>query len=65
VVDAALAEMTASFEVGLLHSVCLYGSIPRGTALSGRSDLDLLIALRAQPVDVDRDRAHVIEAVLD
>ncbi|MCF3961263.1 nucleotidyltransferase domain-containing protein [Streptomyces fuscigenes] len=28
-----------------LHSAYLYGSLPRGTAVPGRSDLDLLIAL--------------------
>ncbi|MDH6624299.1 hypothetical protein M2271_002101 [Streptomyces sp. LBL] len=32
-----------------LHSAYLYGSIPRGTARVGRSDLDLLVALNEEP----------------
>ena len=38
-----------------LHSAYLYGSIPRGTARVGRSDLDLLVALREEPTEADRD----------
>jgi hypothetical protein len=38
-----------------LHSAYLYGSIPRGTARAGRSDLDLLLALRDEPTDADRE----------
>lgn len=37
-----------------LQSACVYGSIPRGTARAGRSDLDLLVALREEPTDADR-----------
>jgi ABC-type amino acid transport substrate-binding protein len=48
-----------------LHSAYLYGSIPRGTARVGRSDLDLLIALREEPSDADRDAVQALGAELD
>ncbi|WP_425246033.1 nucleotidyltransferase domain-containing protein [Streptomyces sp. NEAU-NA10] len=48
-----------------LHSAYLYGSIPRGTARVGRSDLDLLIALRAEPTDADRADARALGEALD
>ena len=37
-----------------LHSAYLYGSVPRGTAVPGRSDLDVLITLRSDPLDAER-----------
>ncbi|MGW7060695.1 nucleotidyltransferase domain-containing protein [Streptomyces sp. NPDC054904] len=48
-----------------LHSAYLYGSVPRGTARPGRSDLDLLIALHREPTDDDRDTAEVLGRGLD
>ncbi|MBT2675328.1 nucleotidyltransferase domain-containing protein [Streptomyces sp. ISL-14] len=48
-----------------MHSAYLYGSIPRGTARVGRSDLDLLIALHAEPTDVDRADARLLDEALD
>lgn len=48
-----------------LHSAYLYGSVPRGTARAGRSDLDLLVALRDEPTDADRRAARVFGAALD
>jgi hypothetical protein len=36
-----------------LHSAYLYGSIPRGTAVPGVSDLDAVILLRDDPPDTD------------
>ncbi|MFI9151102.1 nucleotidyltransferase domain-containing protein [Streptomyces sp. NPDC053367] len=48
-----------------LHSAYLYGSVPRGTARVGRSDLDLLIALRAEPTDADRDAVRTLGDDLD
>ncbi|MYX30091.1 nucleotidyltransferase [Streptomyces sp. SID8381] len=48
-----------------LHSAYLYGSIPRGTARVGRSDLDLLVALREEPTDADRRAAGALGAALD
>lgn len=48
-----------------LHSAYLYGSLPRGTARPGRSDLDLLLALHHEPADEDRDTAEVLAQGLD
>ncbi|MFD6938775.1 nucleotidyltransferase domain-containing protein [Streptomyces goshikiensis] len=48
-----------------LHSAYLYGSVPRGTARPGRSDLDLLLALHHEPGDDDRDAAEVLARGLD
>lgn len=48
-----------------LHSAYLYGSVPRGTARVGRSDLDLLVALRDEPADADRDAARALDEALD
>ncbi|UUU23980.1 nucleotidyltransferase domain-containing protein [Streptomyces sp. DSM 40750] len=48
-----------------LHSAYLYGSIPRGTARPGRSDLDLLLALREEPTEADRAEARVLDEALD
>jgi predicted nucleotidyltransferase len=65
VVEAARAGVTAAFGSGRLHSGYLYGSIPRGTAVPGASDLDLLLALREEPTDADRADARALEAALD
>ncbi|MET8826576.1 nucleotidyltransferase domain-containing protein [Streptomyces sp. NPDC004610] len=48
-----------------LTSAYVYGSIPRGTARVGRSDLDLLITLRTEPTDADRADARALDAALD
>ncbi|MCX4558982.1 nucleotidyltransferase domain-containing protein [Streptomyces phaeochromogenes] len=48
-----------------LHSAYLYGSIPRGTARVGRSDLDLLLALREEPTEADRSDARSLDEALD
>ncbi|MFF8974451.1 nucleotidyltransferase domain-containing protein [Streptomyces sp. NPDC014995] len=48
-----------------LHSAYLYGSIPRGTARVGRSDLDLLVALREEPTEADRAGAGALGEALD
>ncbi|WP_333775993.1 nucleotidyltransferase domain-containing protein [Streptomyces sp. IBSBF 3136] len=48
-----------------LHSAYLYGSIPRGTARVGRSDLDLLVALHDEPAGTDRATAHALGEALD
>jgi uncharacterized protein len=64
VVDAARAQITGTFGARL-HSAYLYGSIPRGTAIPGVSDLDMLIVLRDEPADADRAAASAIEAGLD
>ncbi|NEB76258.1 nucleotidyltransferase [Streptomyces sp. SID14478] len=48
-----------------MEGAYLYGSVPRGTARPGRSDLDLLLALRAEPTEADRADARTLEAALD
>jgi uncharacterized protein len=65
VVAAARARIAGTFGPGRLHSGYLYGSIPRGTAIPGRSDLDLLLALRREPAPADRADAGALEAQLD
>ncbi|RKN77746.1 nucleotidyltransferase [Streptomyces klenkii] len=65
VVDAARARIAGVFGRTRLHSAYVYGSIPRGTAVPGVSDLDLLLALRDEPADRDRADAAAIEAALD
>ncbi|MFD3616957.1 nucleotidyltransferase domain-containing protein [Streptomyces sp. NPDC058676] len=64
VVAAARDRLLDAFGARL-HSAYLYGSIPRGTARVGRSDLDLLIALRAEPTDADRADARSVDEKLD
>ncbi|WP_128433685.1 nucleotidyltransferase domain-containing protein [Streptomyces cyaneus] len=48
-----------------MDSAYLYGSIPRGTARVGRSDLDLLVVLREEPAEADREAAQELDAGLD
>ncbi|MGW0711595.1 nucleotidyltransferase domain-containing protein [Streptomyces sp. NPDC002643] len=48
-----------------LHSAYLYGSIPRGTARVGRSDLDVLVVLREEPSEADRAEARALDEALD
>ncbi|MER5582172.1 nucleotidyltransferase domain-containing protein [Streptomyces asoensis] len=64
VVAAAREHVPALFGARL-HSAYLYGSIPRGTARVGRSDLDLLVVLREDPTDTDRTDAHALDETLD
>ncbi|MET9830073.1 nucleotidyltransferase domain-containing protein [Streptomyces sp. NPDC006385] len=64
VVAAARGRLPAVFGARL-HSAYLYGSIPRGTAREGRSDLDLLVALHQEPTEADRADARVLGAGLD
>ncbi|MFF1955744.1 nucleotidyltransferase domain-containing protein [Streptomyces sp. NPDC058220] len=65
VVDATRAQITGTFGSARLHSAYLYGSIPRGTATPGISDLDLLLALHDEPTEADRTDAKTIETTLD
>lgn len=65
VVADARTHIAAAFSGDRLHSAYLYGSIPRGTPIPGRSDLDLLVALNEEPNDTDRAEAGRIEAELD
>jgi hypothetical protein len=65
VVAAVRARLPEVFGPGRLHSAYLYGSIPRGTAEPGVSDLDVLVALRHEPDDADRAAATALGAALD
>ncbi|MER5866689.1 nucleotidyltransferase domain-containing protein [Kitasatospora sp. NPDC002040] len=64
-VEAARQGIADTFGPDRLHSAYLYGSIPRGTARPGRSDLDLLLALHRPPTPADRADADALEAALD
>ena len=64
VVAAARDRLLDAFGARL-HSAYLYGSIPRGTARVGRSDLDLLVALRQEPTDGDHDAVRALGEALD
>ncbi|AZS73263.1 nucleotidyltransferase [Streptomyces lydicus] len=59
------ARLGDHFGPGRLHSSYLYGSIPRGTAVPGTSDLDALLALREEPTEADRAAARAVEDGLD
>ncbi|GAA2357362.1 nucleotidyltransferase [Streptomyces violaceusniger] len=65
VVDTVRAHIADTFGPTRLHSAYLYGSIPRGTATPGVSDLDLQLALHNEPTEADRADAKTIEAPLD
>ncbi|MFJ6771726.1 nucleotidyltransferase domain-containing protein [Kitasatospora sp. NPDC091257] len=65
VVTAARERIAAAFGPDRLHSAYLYGSVPRGTATPGVSDLDLLLALHHAPTAADRAGADALEAALD
>ncbi|MCX5209556.1 nucleotidyltransferase domain-containing protein [Kitasatospora sp. NBC_00240] len=65
VVADARARIGALFGPARLHSAYLYGSVPRGTATPGVSDLDLLLALRRPPTAADRADATALAAGLD
>ncbi|MFR9799884.1 nucleotidyltransferase domain-containing protein [Streptomyces sp. MS06] len=64
VVAATRARLPAVFGARL-HSAYLYGSVPRGTARPGRSDLDLLLALREEPTDADREAVRRLGEGID
>ena len=64
-VVAAARELLPELFGKRLHSAYLYGSIPRGTARVGRSDLDLLLVLAEEPSAADRDDARALAGALD
>ncbi|GAA1430461.1 nucleotidyltransferase [Microlunatus lacustris] len=70
--DPAFRPVAAATETGLrsllgqrLHSLYLYGSVPRGTAVLGRSDLDVTVVLQDDPVDADRASVEQLATDLD
>ncbi|MQA24620.1 MAG: nucleotidyltransferase [Micromonosporaceae bacterium] len=46
-------------------SLYVYGSLPRGAAVPGRSDLDAMVVLDREPTEADRAAGRDIEAALD
>ncbi|MGW2862510.1 nucleotidyltransferase domain-containing protein [Streptomyces sp. NPDC001205] len=64
-VVAALRDQVERHFGARLHSAYLYGSVPRGTARPGRSDLDVLLALHEEPTPADRAEARAVAAELD
>lgn len=65
VVAAARSRISEVFGPDRLDSAYIYGSIPRGTAVPGVSDLDLQLVLHAEPTEADRADADAVEAALD
>ncbi|GAA1932976.1 hypothetical protein GCM10009716_45210 [Streptomyces sodiiphilus] len=65
VVAAARAIIVRESGALGLHSAHLYGSVPRGTAVPGVSDLDLLLILHRPPARGDRERADAMADALD
>ena len=65
VVDAARSAIVDAFGPDRLHSAYLYGSIPRGTAVPGVSDLDAMLVLRDEPAPADRIAATALEDTLN
>jgi uncharacterized protein len=63
-VPTAAADLLADEFGSQLHSAYLYGSVARGNAVPGRSDIDLLAVLLAAPADEDRGRAERVERAL-
>ena len=64
-VVAAARDRLIDLYGGRLNSAYLYGSIPRGTARVGRSDLDLLVVTRQEPTGEDRSEARNLGEALD
>ena len=64
VVAAARDRLLDAFGTRL-HSAYLYGSIPRGTARVGRSDLDLFVALTTEPGESDRETVRALGEAVD
>ena len=65
VVDAARDRILETFGSGRLRALYLYGSIPRGTARIGRSDLDMLAVPHHEPTQADRLAIEAVERGLD
>jgi hypothetical protein len=63
-VPDAAADLLADEFGPRLHSAYLYGSVARGNAVPGRSDVDLIAVLLAAPTDEDRVRADRVARAL-
>jgi predicted nucleotidyltransferase len=58
VVGALKSAIAAAFGPGRLHGAYLYGSIPRGMAVPGVSDLDVLVVLNPRAGRGRPERRH-------
>ncbi|MFF3173536.1 nucleotidyltransferase [Streptomyces sp. NPDC057900] len=65
VVAAARSRISEVFGPDRLDSAYIYGSIPRGTAVPGVSDLDLQLVLHDEPTGADRADTDAVGAGLD
>ncbi|MGW5350157.1 nucleotidyltransferase domain-containing protein [Streptomyces sp. NPDC004031] len=63
--DAVRERVPAAYPGGRLHSAYVYGSVPRGTARAGISDLDLVVVLHDPPTAADRATGEALAADLD
>lgn len=71
-VPAAFADVVAGLRFAVLGTfgsrldgLYLYGSIPRGTAVEGRSDLDAVVLVPGEPTAADTAAVREIERSLD
>jgi predicted nucleotidyltransferase len=71
-VDVVFLPLLATTEMALkellgprLHSIYLYGSVPRGTAVPGRSDLDVSVVLHNDPTDAERAEMEFLARELE
>ncbi|MFD6096934.1 nucleotidyltransferase domain-containing protein [Nocardiopsis flavescens] len=64
-VVAAARERVSALFGDALHGAYLYGSVPRGAARPGRSDLDLMVVLREPATDAGREAVRRLETALD
>lgn len=62
---AVRTRVPAAYPGGRLHSAYVYGSVPRGTARVGVSDLDLVVVLRSPPTPAERAAGDALAAGLD
>ncbi len=63
VIDASIAALKASLP-GVVHSVYAYGSVARGSAVQGKSDLDLLVVFKQKLTLRERDALATLQECL-
>ncbi len=63
VIDVSVAALEASLP-GVVHSVYAYGSVARGNAVRGKSDLDLLVVLKRQLTERERHALNALQEAL-
>lgn len=63
VIDASVAALKATLP-GAVHSVYVYGSVARGNAVSGKSDLDLLVVFKRKLTQEEQDTLKALQESL-